>query len=72
MQHQLAGLALPLEWLEIELAVAKRALARALTPTPSPPAEPAVPKHKLRIPEPVAFGGVRSSKELDNFIWDVE
>ncbi|XP_070010293.1 uncharacterized protein [Nicotiana sylvestris] len=27
---------------------------------------------KLRIPEPKAYGGARSSKELENFLWDME
>ncbi|XP_070022398.1 uncharacterized protein [Nicotiana sylvestris] len=27
---------------------------------------------KLRIPEPKAYGGARSAKELENFLWDME
>ncbi|KAH0669921.1 hypothetical protein KY285_024060 [Solanum tuberosum] len=27
---------------------------------------------KVKIPEPKAFGGARSAKELENFIWDME
>ncbi|KAH0679324.1 hypothetical protein KY284_020409 [Solanum tuberosum] len=27
---------------------------------------------KVKIPEPKAFGGARSAKELTNFIWDME
>ena len=27
---------------------------------------------KVNIPESKAFGGVRSAKELENFIWDME
>jgi len=27
---------------------------------------------KPKIPEPKAFGGARSSKELENFLWDME
>ncbi|XP_069148271.1 uncharacterized protein [Solanum lycopersicum] len=31
-----------------------------------------VESSKVKIPEPKAFSGVRSAKELDNFIWDME
>lgn len=27
---------------------------------------------KLRVPEPLPFAGVRSAKELENFLWDME
>ncbi|XP_070045739.1 uncharacterized protein [Nicotiana tomentosiformis] len=27
---------------------------------------------KMRIPEPKAYGGARSAKELENFLWDME
>ncbi|PHT32034.1 hypothetical protein CQW23_28371 [Capsicum baccatum] len=27
---------------------------------------------KVKIPEPKAFGGVRSATELENFLWDME
>lgn len=59
---------LALEQLEMELVVAKGALARVLTPIPSPLVELAAPKPRVRIPELVVFGGARSSKEQENFI----
>lgn len=69
MHNQIAGLALTVEWLETELAMAEGALARALTPNASTPAEPVVPMLRVRIPKLGVFGGARSSKELENFIW---
>ena len=30
------------------------------------------PRGKMKVPEPKAFDGTRSSKELENFIWDME
>lgn len=30
------------------------------------------PNPKLRVPEPKQFGGTRSAKELENFLWDME
>lgn len=34
--------------------------------------EVAVPKLKVQIPEPTPFNGMQCSKELENFLWDVE
>ena len=31
-----------------------------------------VESSKVKIPEPKAFSGARSAKELENFIWDME
>ena len=31
-----------------------------------------VESSKVKIPEPKGFSGARSSKELENFIWDME
>ena len=28
--------------------------------------------HKVKVPEPKPFGGTRSAKELENFLWDME
>ncbi|PIN11727.1 hypothetical protein CDL12_15664 [Handroanthus impetiginosus] len=27
---------------------------------------------KVKVPEPIYFGGARSAKELENFLWDME
>ena len=28
--------------------------------------------HKVKVPEPKLFGGARSAKELENFLWNME
>ncbi|GFY85283.1 hypothetical protein Acr_04g0000210 [Actinidia rufa] len=28
--------------------------------------------YKVKVPEPKSFGGARSAKELENFMWDIE
>lgn len=74
--EQIASLPLSLEHVEMELVLMKGALAQMLaqaqTPTTPSPAKPVLPKTNVRIPEPVAFSGVRSSKKVENFIWDME
>ena len=42
-------------------------LKRAVTNTPL-----GVSSSKPKLPEPKCFGGARSSKELENFLWDME
>lgn len=49
---------------EAELGVIKKAISGT-------PSGGEVPR-KLRVPEPLPFTGVRSAKELENFLWDME
>ena len=50
--------------IEEEMAVLKRALN-------NPSAQDGVAS-KIRVPSPDTFSGTRSSKELENFLWDME
>ncbi|KAG6480490.1 hypothetical protein ZIOFF_063990 [Zingiber officinale] len=52
------------EDLRYEIIVLRRAMAS------SPEAVPQRPL--VRVPEPKSFGGTRSAKELENFLWDME
>ncbi|KAG6479323.1 hypothetical protein ZIOFF_062786 [Zingiber officinale] len=52
------------EDLRYEIIVLRRAMAS------SPEAVPQRPL--VRVPEPKSFGGMRSAKELENFLWDME
>ena len=56
---------LTLQTLQEDVAVLKKALLRT-----SPRTTDASPK--VRVPEPKGFGGTRSAKELENFMWDME
>ncbi|WOL20009.1 hypothetical protein Cni_G28811 [Canna indica] len=49
--------------LRAELVVQRRTLSAT---------EPRDSKTRLKVPEPRCFNGDRSSKELENFIWDME
>ncbi|GFY89260.1 hypothetical protein Acr_06g0012000 [Actinidia rufa] len=49
---------------ELEISLVKKAVAGSVH-------GPDV-SHKVKVPEPKFFGGVRSSKELENFLWDME
>ncbi|KAG6506195.1 hypothetical protein ZIOFF_031513 [Zingiber officinale] len=52
------------EDLRYEIIVMRRAMASSVE---------TVPQHPLvRVPEPKSFGGTRSAKELENFLWDKE
>ncbi|XP_015084310.1 uncharacterized protein LOC107027747 [Solanum pennellii] len=62
--QKLEGLQKENENLRAELVVLYRAVATlSLT---------RVESSKVKIPEPKAFSGARSAKELENFIWDME
>ena len=50
--------------LRSELAVLRLAIAAS--------GQPRGEHSKVRIPEPKTFGGARSAKELENFLWDME
>ncbi|KAL0291699.1 UNVERIFIED_CONTAM: hypothetical protein Scaly_2624700 [Sesamum calycinum] len=34
--------------------------------------EDRAPMSKVKVPDPKPFGGARSAKELENFLWDME
>jgi hypothetical protein len=51
-----------LRHLEDDVAIMKRAINAQAAAAPS----------KVKVPEPHAFQGVRNSKELENFLWDME
>ena len=48
----------------LEMAVMKRAMAANTVG--------AVERPKIKVPKPKGFGGARSAKELENFLWDME
>ena len=52
--------------LEGEIVLLKRAVVQG-TPSASDP-----PLIKVRVPEPKPFGGAWNSKDLENFLWDME
>lgn len=54
-----------LKELEDEVALLKRAQQNQILVGEKPTS-------KIKIPEPKPFGGKRSAKELENFLWDVE
>ena len=51
--------------LESELSLLKRAVSTTPTHSKAGPS-------KIKVPEPIPFGGTRSAKELENFLWDME
>ncbi|XP_031131542.1 uncharacterized protein LOC116032935 [Ipomoea triloba] len=51
--------------LKVEIGLMKLAVA-------SGRAVPSGPSAGFKVPEPKAFGGARNSKELENFLWDME
>ncbi|KAG6528577.1 hypothetical protein ZIOFF_010756 [Zingiber officinale] len=52
------------EDLRYEIIVLRRAMASSVEAMPQRPL--------VRVPEPKSFGGTRSAKELENFLWDME
>ncbi|KAG6520213.1 hypothetical protein ZIOFF_017251 [Zingiber officinale] len=52
------------EDLRYEIIVLRRAMASSSEAVPQRPL--------VRVPEPKSFGGTRSAKELENFLWDME
>ncbi|KAG6478499.1 hypothetical protein ZIOFF_061942 [Zingiber officinale] len=52
------------EDLRYEIIVLRRAMAFSSEVVPQRPL--------VRVPEPKSFGGTRSAKELENFLWDME
>ncbi|KAG6510926.1 hypothetical protein ZIOFF_028973 [Zingiber officinale] len=52
------------EDLRYEIIVLRRAMATSFEAVPQRPL--------VRVPEPKSFGGTRSAKELENFLWDME
>ena len=52
--------------LEGEIVLLKRAVVQGTPSAADPPPE------KVRVPEPKTFGGARNTKDLENFLWDME
>ena len=52
--------------LEGEIVLLKRAVVQG-TPSAADP-----PPAKVQVPEPKTFGGARNTKDLENFLWDME
>ena len=52
--------------LEGEIALLKQAVVQG-TPAAADP-----PPAKVRVPEPKPFGGAQNTKDLENFLWDME
>ncbi|KAG6478500.1 hypothetical protein ZIOFF_061943 [Zingiber officinale] len=52
------------EDLRYEIIILRRAMASSSEVVPQRPL--------VRVPEPKSFGGTRSAKELENFLWDME
>ncbi|KAG8377001.1 hypothetical protein BUALT_Bualt09G0122800 [Buddleja alternifolia] len=54
-----------LDAVNVEISVLKRATGSVVSGDGGP-------SSKLRVPDPKSFGGERSAKELENFLWDME
>ncbi|KAG8373314.1 hypothetical protein BUALT_Bualt11G0011100 [Buddleja alternifolia] len=54
-----------LDAVNVEISVLKRATGSVVSGDGGP-------SSKLRMPDPKSFGGERSAKELENFLWDME
>ncbi|KAL0281711.1 UNVERIFIED_CONTAM: hypothetical protein Sradi_7294600 [Sesamum radiatum] len=54
---------LRIDGIQADLNVLKRAVGRE---------EDRASLSKIKVPDPKAFGGQRSAKELENFLWDME
>ncbi|KAL0386158.1 UNVERIFIED_CONTAM: hypothetical protein Sradi_3010100 [Sesamum radiatum] len=57
------GVDVRMETLQAEVNLLKRALGRE---------EDRAPVSKVKVLDPKPFGGARSAKELENFLWDME
>ncbi|XP_047335782.1 uncharacterized protein LOC124939344 [Impatiens glandulifera] len=54
-----------LEYFDMEIRLLKKAVGSSHATAP-------VSASRFKVPEPKLFGGVRSAKELENFLWDME
>ncbi|KAL0433551.1 UNVERIFIED_CONTAM: hypothetical protein Slati_2689400 [Sesamum latifolium] len=54
---------LRIDGMQADLNLLKRAVGRE---------EDCAPLSKVKVPDPKGFGGERSAKELENFLWDME
>ncbi|KAG6509174.1 hypothetical protein ZIOFF_034565 [Zingiber officinale] len=64
LMEEMAQIRKNYEDLRYEIIVLRRAMASSSDAVPQRPL--------VRVPEPKSFGGTRSAKEFENFLWDME
>lgn len=71
LEEEVARLAIAQERGDAEVAVMRGIVAQTLSPSTTA-SEVAISKPKVHIPKPMPFNGAHCSKELKNFLWNMD